>query len=362
MRCSAPSKLNCPVSVPTTPLTLTPVRTVEPPYACGTHATAVADVHALLPHTSAMASEVVTVRLALPKLSPLIMILTPPLGTALAETVANVDGIKLGGQVEGAGVGRGVGVGVGEGVEATVIGATVTALTRGAAQAASACKSQTAAGKGAKQCSAPSKLNCPVSVPTALLTLTPVRIAEPSYACGAHATAVADVHALLLHTSAVASEAVTLALGLALKLPKLSPLIVTIPPPLGTALAETVLTTGPAHAPSVCKSQTAAGKGAVQHSAPSKLNCPVSVPTTPLTLTPVCIAEPPYACGAHATAVADVHALLPHTSAEASEAVTLALKLPKLSPLIATVPPPLGTVLAETVLTTGAAYTKKFLC
>ena len=101
---------------------------------------------------------------------------------------------------------------------------------------------------------APSKLNCPISVPTAPLTLTAVRIAEPLYACGTHATAVADVQALLPHTSAVVSEAVTLAL----KLPKLSPLTVTAPPPLGTALAETVLTTGPAHAPSGCKRQRAA--------------------------------------------------------------------------------------------------------
>ena len=105
------------------------------------------------------------------------------------------------------------------------------------------------------QRSAPSKLNCPISVPTAPLTLTAVRIAEPPYACGTHATAVADVHALQPHTSAVASEAV----ALALKPPKLSPLIVTAPPPLGTALAETVLTTGAAHAPSVGKSHATAG-------------------------------------------------------------------------------------------------------
>jgi hypothetical protein len=200
------------------------------------------------------------------------------------------------------------------------------------------------------QRSAPSKLNCPISVPTAPLTLTAARIAEPPYACGTHATAVIDVHALLPHTSAVASEAVTLALGLALKLPKLSPLIITVPPPLGTALAETVLTTGPAHVASACKSQTEAGKGAVQRSAPSKLNCPTSVPIAPLTLTAVRIAEPPYACGTHATAVADVHALLPHTSVMASEAVTVRLKLPKLSPLIMILTPPLGTALAKGVV------------
>ncbi len=204
------------------------------------------------------------------------------------------------------------------------------------------------------QRSAPSKLNCPTSVPIAPLTLTAVRIAEPPYACGTHATDVADVHALLPHTSAVASEAVTLVL----KLPKLSPLTVTIPPPLDTALAETVLTTGAAHVACAWKSHTGSRQrcDAVQRSAPSKLNCPISVPTAPLTLTAARIAEPPYACGTHATDVADVHALLPHTSAVASEAVTLALKPPKLSPLIITVPPPLGTALAETVLTTGAAY------
>ncbi len=53
--------------------------------------------------------------------------------------------------------------------------------------------------------------------------------------------------------------------------------------------------------------------------------------------------------------VADVHALLPHTSAAASEAVGVGLEMPKLSPLIVTVPLPLGAAFAETALTTGAA-------
>ena len=79
------------------------------------------------------------------------------------------------------------------------------------------------------------------------------------------------------------------------------------------------------------------------------------MPTTALTLTAIRTAEPLYACGAHATVVADVHAVLPHTSAEASEAVAVGLEVPKLSPLIVTVPLPLGTALAVTVLTTGAA-------
>ncbi len=87
-----------------------------------------------------------------------------------------------------------------------------------------------------------SKLNCLVSEPTIALTLTAVRSAVPLYACGAHTTAVADVHAVLLHTSAVASKAV----AVGLEAPKLRPLIVAVPLPLGTALAAAVLTTGAA--------------------------------------------------------------------------------------------------------------------
>ena len=89
--------------------------------------------------------------------------------------------------------------------------------------------------------------------------------------------------------------------------------------------------------------------------APSKLSCPVAVPATPLTLTAVRTAVPPHACGAHATVVADVHALLPHMFAAVSEAVTVGPTTPKLSPLIVTVPLPLGAAFAETVLATGAA-------
>jgi hypothetical protein len=88
-----------------------------------------------------------------------------------------------------------------------------------------------------------SKLNCLVSEPTIALTLTAVRTTVPTCACGAHATAVADVHAVLLHTSAaVSSDAVTVGLEVA----KLSPLIVTVPPPLGKAFAAAALTTGAA--------------------------------------------------------------------------------------------------------------------
>ncbi len=95
----------------------------------------------------------------------------------------------------------------------------------------------------------------------------------------------------------------------------------------------------------------------------SKLNRPVSVPTIALTLTVVLLTnEPPYAAGPHATVVADVHALLPHTSAAASVAVGVGLEMPKLSPLIVTVPPPLGTVLAAAVLTTGAAERTQLSC
>jgi hypothetical protein len=64
---------------------------------------------------------------------------------------------------------------------------------------------------------------------------------------------------------------------------------------------------------------------------------------------------PPPACGAHTTAVADVHALLPHVSAAVSEAVTDAPAAPKLKPLIVTVPPAVGAAFAVVALATGAA-------
>ncbi len=59
---TALSKLNRPVSVPVIALTISAVRTAEPPYACGAHLTIVAVVHAVQPHTSAVVSEAVTVR------------------------------------------------------------------------------------------------------------------------------------------------------------------------------------------------------------------------------------------------------------------------------------------------------------
>ncbi len=94
----------------------------------------------------------------------------------------------------------------------------------------------------------------------------------------------------------------------------------------------------------------------VQCIAPSKLNRPVTVPATALTVTVVVTAEPPCARGAHATVVADVQALEPHTSAVASEAVGDGSTMPKFSPLTVTVPPPLTAAFAEArSVSTGAA-------
>jgi hypothetical protein len=92
--------------------------------------------------------------------------------------------------------------------------------------------------------------------------------------------------------------------------------------------------------------------------APSKLNCAINVPATPPTLTAVRNPPvPPYACGAHATVVADVHPLLPHVSAAVSEDVTDAPAAPKLKPLIVTVPPAVEAAFAVVALATGAAST-----
>ena len=89
--------------------------------------------------------------------------------------------------------------------------------------------------------------------------------------------------------------------------------------------------------------------------APSKLNCAASVPTIAPTLTAIRTAEPLHAREAHATVVADVQALLTHTSAMARVAVAVRSIVTKLSPLIVTVPLPLDTALAVAVLATGAA-------
>ena len=101
-------------------------------------------------------------------------------------------------------------------------------------------------------------------------------------------------------------------------------------------------------------------RGTLSALVPSKLNCPVRVPATALTLTAVrTAAEPPYAWGPHATVVADVHVLLPHTSLAVSETVAVGPAAPKLSPLIVTVPPALDAALLGLFpLNTGAATHK----
>jgi hypothetical protein len=99
-------------------------------------------------------------------------------------------------------------------------------------------------------------------VPATALTLTKVRSAAvPSYACATHPTVVADVHALLPH----ASDAVKEAVGVRPSVPKLSPPIVTVPPPLGTAFADTELTTGAAQDGSVPIPQDGSGEQAAAH-------------------------------------------------------------------------------------------------
>ena len=78
MRASVLSKLKCPVRVPATALTLTAVRTAEPPYAAGPHATVVDDVHAVLPHMSATPRVALGVTTNPPKPRPPIVMVPPP--------------------------------------------------------------------------------------------------------------------------------------------------------------------------------------------------------------------------------------------------------------------------------------------
>ena len=64
--------------MPATALTLTAVRTAEPPYAAGPHATVVADVHAVLPHMSATPRDALGVTTNPPKPRPPIVMVPPP--------------------------------------------------------------------------------------------------------------------------------------------------------------------------------------------------------------------------------------------------------------------------------------------
>ena len=59
----------------------------------------------------------------------------------------------------------------------------------------------------AAQAPVPSKLSCPACVPTTPATVTAVRLVPPPYDAGEHATAVADVHEVLLHLADSSSDA-----------------------------------------------------------------------------------------------------------------------------------------------------------
>jgi hypothetical protein len=96
----------------------------------------------------------------------------------------------------------------------------------------------------AAQAPVPSKLNCPACVPTTPATATAVPLVPPPYDAGEHATAVADVHEVLLHVTDSSSDAH----GLRSFLAKLSPPTDTSTPPVCAAFEGLMLVkTGAAH-------------------------------------------------------------------------------------------------------------------
>ena len=96
----------------------------------------------------------------------------------------------------------------------------------------------------AAQAPVPSKLSCPACVPTTSATVTAVRLVPPPYDAGEHATAVVDVHEVLLHSTDSSSDAD----GLGSLEAKLIPLMVTDAPPVCAAFAGLKLVTaGAAH-------------------------------------------------------------------------------------------------------------------
>ena len=96
---------------------------------------------------------------------------------------------------------------------------------------------------------------------------------------------------------------------------------------------------------------------AAQAPVPSKLSCPACVPTTPATVTAVRLVPPPYDAGEHATAVADVHEVLLHSTDSSSDAAGLGSIEAKLIPLMVTDTPPVCAAFAGLMLVTaGAAH------
>ncbi len=99
---------------------------------------------------------------------------------------------------------------------------------------------------------------------------------------------------------------------------------------------------------------------AAQAPVPSKLSCPACVPTTPATVNAVRLVPPPYDAGEHATAVADVHEVLLHSTDSSSDAETVWSIEAKSSPLMVTSTPPVCAAFAGLMpLKAGAAHTEQ---
>ena len=98
---------------------------------------------------------------------------------------------------------------------------------------------------------------------------------------------------------------------------------------------------------------------AAQAPVPSKLNCKACVPTRPATVTAVRLVPPRYDAAAHASAVADVHEELRHSTDSSSDADGVGSIEAKLSPLRVTDAPPVCAAFNEELETAGAAHSDK---
>ena len=190
-----------------------------------------------------------------------------------------------------------------------------------------------------------------------------MRFVPPRYDAGEHATAVAVVHEVLLHSTDSSSDAE----GLGSIEAKLSPLMVTDTPPVCAAFAGLMLlTAGAAHTEQrsgCCTSHGAQPQAPV----PSKVNCKAwaCVPTSPATVTAVRLVPPRYDAAAHATAVADVHEVLLHCTDSSSDTEGVWSFESKASPLMVTgkANPPVCAAFAELMLVkAGAAHSEQRSC
>ena len=195
--------------------------------------------------------------------------------------------------------------------------------------------------------------------PTWAATVSAVRLVPPPYDAAAHLTVVAVIHEAVLHCAAAAADSSSDADGVGSIIAKFCPLMVTDAPPVCAAFAGLKLVkAGAAHTEQAILMLHVPRRTAAQAPVPSKLNCPVSVPTCFPTVIAVRLVPPRYNAGEHATAVTVDHEELVHSTDSSSDAEGVWSVEAKLCPsrVITDAPPVCAAFAGLMLLKAGAAH------